>query len=172
MRGRESTIEPDHGSKVPPAEQSDAGPPSVAGKKVLVTVQEQRSVTTEAPTATESGGLSNRTVTSRQIDYRPSNNETARRIVVLVFGMVEIVIGLRIVLLALDARAGNLLVSVVNNLGAVLIAPFEGILRTNALSAGGSVLDVAAVVALVGWALVELIVIWGLRIFRHEPAVA
>ena len=142
------------------------------GKKTTVTVNEQRSVTTDAPTTTESGGLSNRTVTSRRLDYRPSNNETARRIVVLVFGLIQIVIGLRIVLLVLDARAGNLLVSIINNLGGVLIAPFEGILRTNALSSGGSVLDVAAVVALIGWTIVELIVIWSLGIFRHETATA
>jgi hypothetical protein len=137
-----------------------------------VTVQEQRSVTTDAPTTTETGALSNRTVTSRRLDVRPSNNETTRRVVVLVFGLIQIVIGLRIVLLALDARAGNLLVSIINNLGGVLIAPFEGILRTNALASGGSVLDVAAVVALVGWTIVELIVIWSLSIFRHEPALA
>ena len=31
-------------------------------------------------------------------------------------------------------------------------------------------LDVAAVVALVGWTIVELIVIWSLAIFRREPA--
>jgi hypothetical protein len=137
-----------------------------------VTVQEQRSVTTDAPTTTETGALSNRTVTSRRLDVRPSNNETTRRVVVLVFGLIQIVIGLRIVLLALDSRAGNLLVSIINNLGGVLIAPFEGILRTNALASGGSVLDVAAVVALVGWTIVELIVIWSLSIFRHEPALA
>ena len=124
-----------------------------------MTVQEQRSVTTDAPTTTETGALSNRTVTSRRLDVRPSNNETTRRVVVLVFGLIQIVIGLRIVLLALDARAGNLLVSIINNLGGVLIAPFEGILRTNALASGGSVLD-------------ELIVIWSLSIFRHEPALA
>ena len=137
-----------------------------------MTIQEQRSVTTDAPTTTESGALANRTVTSRQLDVRPSNNETARRIVVLVFGLIQIVIGLRIVLLLLNAHTGNFLVSVINNLGGVLIAPFEGILRTNALSAGGSVLDVAAIVALVGWSIVELIVIWSLGVFRHETATA
>ncbi|HEY1169509.1 MAG TPA: hypothetical protein VGE81_11120 [Candidatus Limnocylindrales bacterium] len=137
-----------------------------------MTVQEQRSVTTDAPTTTESGGLSNRTVTSRQLDYRPSNNETTRRIVVLVFGLIQIVIGLRIVLLLLDARTGNLLVSIINNLGGVLVAPFEGILRISAVSSNGSVLDVAAVVAFVGWTIIELIVIWSLGIFRHEPATA
>jgi hypothetical protein len=137
-----------------------------------VTVQEQRSVTTDAPTTTESGGLSNRTVTSRRLDVRPSNNETTRRIVVLVFGLIQIVIGLRIVLLALDARTGNLLVSIVNNVGGVLVAPFQGVLRISAVSSGGSVLDVAAVVALVGWTIIELVVLWSLAIFRHEPALA
>lgn len=142
------------------------------GRRPTLTIQEQRSVTTDAPTTTESGALSNRTITSRQLDVRPSNNETARRIVVLIFGLIQIVIGLRIVLLLLNAHTGNLLVSVINNLGGVLIAPFEGILRTNALSAGGSVLDVAAIVALVGWSIIELIVIWSLGVFRHEPASA
>jgi hypothetical protein len=136
-----------------------------------MTVQDQRSVTTEAPVTTETGALSNRTVSTRQLDVRPSNNETARRIVVLVFGLVQIVIGLRIVLLLIDAREGNLIVSIINNVGGVLIAPFEGILRTNALASGGSILDVAAIVAFVGWTIVELIVLWSLGIFRHEPAI-
>jgi hypothetical protein len=137
-----------------------------------MTVQEQRSVTTDTPSTTESGVSSNRTVTRRQLDVRPSNNETARRIVVLVFGLIQIVIGLRIVLLLLDARTGNLLVSIVNNIGGALAAPFQGILQISAVSSGGSVLDVAAVVALVGWTIIELIVIWSLGVFRHDPALA
>jgi hypothetical protein len=137
-----------------------------------MTVQEQRSVTTDTPSTTESGASSNRTVTRRQLDVRPSNNETARRIVVLVFGLIQIVIGLRIVLLLLDARTGNFLVSLINGTGSVLTAPFEGILRLNAVAAGGSVLDVAAVVAFVGWTIIELIVIWSLGVFRHEPDLA
>lgn len=151
--------------------QPDAGPSSAAGKKTTVTIQEQRSVTTDAPTPTESGGLTNRTVTRRELDVRPSNNETARRIVVLVFGLIQITIGLRIVFLLLNAREGNLLVAIINNLGGALTEPFRGILSLSQVSAGGSVLDVAAVVALVGWSLIELIVIWSLGIFRREPAV-
>ncbi len=137
-----------------------------------MTVQEQRSVVTDVPTTTESGGLANRTTTRRQLDFRPSNNETTRRIVVLVFGLIQIVVGLRIVLLLLDARAGNVLVSVINNVGGLLVAPFQGILRISAVSSGGSVLDVAAVVAIVGWTIIELVVLWSLAIFRHEPALA
>jgi hypothetical protein len=152
--------------------QPCAGPSSAIGKKTTVTFQEQRSVTTDAPTPTESGGLINRTVTRRELDVRPSNNETARRIVVLVFGLIQIAIGLRIVLLLLSAREGNLLVAIVNNLGGALTEPFRGILSLTAVSAGGSVLDVAAVVAFVGWTIIEMIVIWSLAIFRHETALA
>jgi hypothetical protein len=134
-----------------------------------MTIQDQRSVTTDAPVTTDTGALSNRTVTSRRVDVRPSNNETTRRIIVLVAGLIQIVIGLRIVLLALDARTGNLLVSIIINLGGVLTAPFQGILRISAVASGGSVLDVAAIVALVGWTIVELIALWSLAIFRREP---
>jgi hypothetical protein len=137
-----------------------------------MTIQEQRSVTTDAPTTTETGALSNRTVTSHKLDVRPSNNETARRIIVLVAGLIQIVIGLRIVLLLLDARTGNLLVQVVNNVGGLLTAPFQGILRISAVASGGAVLDVAAVVAFVGWTIIELVALWALAIFRREPSVA
>jgi hypothetical protein len=98
----------------------------------------------------------------------PAGSEMARRIVVLVFGLIQIVIGLRIVLLLLDARTGNALVSGILDLSRIFVAPFEGIL--NALSSGGATLDVAAVVALVGWTILELIVLWAVGIFRREPA--
>ena len=56
------------------------------------------------------------------------------------------------------------------NVSQLFVAPFEGILRTDALHAAGSVLDVTAIVALVGWTIVELIVLWAVGIFRREPA--
>jgi hypothetical protein len=93
-----------------------------------------------------------------------------RRIIVLLFGLIQIVIGLRIVLLLLDARTGNALVSGILDVSKIFVAPFDGILNTNALSSGGSTLDVAAVVAFIGWSVLELIVIWAVGIFRREPA--
>jgi hypothetical protein len=93
-----------------------------------------------------------------------------RRIIVLLFGLIQIVIGLRIVLLLLDARTGNALVSGILDISKIFVAPFDGILNTNALSSGGSTLDVAAVVAFIGWSVLELIVIWAVGIFRREPA--
>ena len=50
------------------------------------------------------------------------------------------------------------------------VGPFEGILHTNAIQAGGSVLDVTAILAFVGWTILELIVLWALGIFRREPS--
>ena len=108
---------------------------------------------------------------SRQITRTgPGNSEMARRIIVLVFGLIQIVIGLRIVLLLLDARTGNALVSGILDISKIFVAPFVGILNSNALTAGGSTLDVAAVVAFVGWTILELIVLWAVGIFRREPA--
>ncbi len=108
---------------------------------------------------------------SRQVTRSgPGSSEMIRRVIVLLFGLIQIVIGLRIVLLLLDARTGNALVSGILDISKVFVAPFEGILNTNALTAGGSQLDVAAVVAFVGWTILELIVIWAVGIFRREPA--
>ena len=92
----------------------------------------------------------------------------ARRVVVLVFGLIQIVIGARIVLLLLDAREANGLVSAVLNISQVFVAPFDGMLRTDALHSAGSTLDVTAVVALVGWTILELIVLWVVGIFARR----
>jgi hypothetical protein len=100
----------------------------------------------------------------------PGGSEVGRRIVVLVFGLIQIVIGARFLLLLLDAREANGLVSGILNLSQVFVAPFEGILRRDALHAAGSTFDITAVVAFVGWTVLELIVIWALGIFRREPA--
>ena len=111
-----------------------------------------------------------RTESRRFTRTGPGSSEMARRIIVLVFGLIQIVIGLRIVLLLLDARTGNALVSGILDISKIFVAPFDGILNSNALTAGGSTLDVAAVVAFVGWSILELIVLWAVGIFRREPA--
>jgi hypothetical protein len=100
----------------------------------------------------------------------PSPTEIGRRVVALVFGLIQIFIGIRIVLLLINAREANGLVSAVLNISQLFVAPFEGILRTDSLHSAGSVLDLAAVIALIGWTVIELIVIWVMGIFRREPA--
>jgi hypothetical protein len=125
-------------------------------------------VTKEPPTA--AGQETVRTDHLRSTTASPPTNETIRRVVVLLFGLIQIVIGARFVLLLLDAREANGLVSAILNISGLFVAPFEGILRTDALHSAGSVLDITAVVAFVGWTVLELIVIWALGIFRREPA--
>jgi len=100
----------------------------------------------------------------------PGGAEFGRRIAVLLFGLIQVVIGLRVLLLLVDAREGNALVSGILNISQVFVAPFDGILHVNALHAGGSIFDMAAIVALVGWTVLELIVLWALGVFRREPA--
>lgn len=100
----------------------------------------------------------------------PSGGEMLRRVAVLAFGIVQILIVLRIVLLLLDARQGNDLVAFVLNASQLFVAPFLGIFNTDALTSSGSVLDVAAVAALVGWTVLEVIVLWVLSLLRREPA--
>jgi len=137
-----------------------------------------RTVVTTGPTAgpvpaaasATSGQEVVRTDSQRITRVGPGGSEMGRRIVVLVFGLIQVVIGARFVLLLLDAREANGLVSGILNLSQVFVAPFEGILRTDALHAAGSTFDVTAVVAFVGWTVLELIVIWALGIFRREPA--
>ncbi|MEO7664265.1 MAG: hypothetical protein ABIV26_04000 [Candidatus Limnocylindrales bacterium] len=100
----------------------------------------------------------------------PGRSETTRRVVVLVFGLISVVIGARIVLLLLDAREANGIVSAILATSQVFVAPFDGILRTDNLHSAGRVLDLTAIVAFVGWGVLELIVLWALGIFRREPA--
>ena len=99
----------------------------------------------------------------------PGPSEMVRRIIYLVFGLIQLVIGARIVLLLLDARVGNALVSGILNLSQPFVAPFEGILNSNSLHSAGSVLDLAAILALVGWTLLEFVIFWVIGIFQREP---
>jgi hypothetical protein len=100
----------------------------------------------------------------------PSGGEMSRRIVVLVFGIIQLLIVLRILLLLLDAREANDLVRFILDLSQVFVAPFIGILRVDALNSSGSIFDVAAVVALVGWTVLEAVFLWIANLFRREPA--
>jgi len=121
---------------------------------------------------TEDDPVYNRdSVVERRVTRTPSGGELARRVVVLLFGIIQVLIILRIVLLLLNAREGNDLVSAILNTSQIFVGPFEGMLNTNALHAGGSVLDIAAVLALVGWTVLEAIILAAVGIFRREPTV-
>jgi hypothetical protein len=132
--------------------------------------QVDRTVVTSESTPT--GQEATRTATRRVTTTGPGGAEMGRRITVLVFGLIQIVIGARIVLLLLDAREANGLVAAILNISQVFVAPFEGMLRTDALHSAGSTLDVTALVAFVGWTILELIVLWVIGLFGRRSAAA
>jgi hypothetical protein len=131
--------------------------------------QVDRTVVTQDPTGA-TGQETVRTDSRRTTDTGPGGSELTRRVVVLLFGLVQVVIGARIVLLLLNAREGNALVAGILNVSQLFVAPFDGILRTDSLHKAGSTLDITAIVAFVGITIIELIVLWAVAIFRREPA--
>jgi hypothetical protein len=130
--------------------------------------QVDRTTVTTEPAA--SGQPTVRTDVHERFAGNPPRPEMARRIIVLVFGLIQLVIGARIVLLLLDAREANGLVAAVLAVSQWFVGPFEGILRTDSLNAAGSVLDITAIVAFVGWTILEVIILWAVRLFRRDPA--
>ncbi len=83
----------------------------------------------------------------------------ARRVVSLLFGILAVLIALRIVLLLLVANQTNGLVDFIYNVTEPFVAPFRGIFNFDLVSpGGGSTLDIGALVALVGWALIYMLI--------------
>jgi hypothetical protein len=99
----------------------------------------------------------------------PSGGEMLRRGVILVFGLIQILIVTRLAFLLLNAREGNDLVAFILNLSQVFVSPFIGIFQVDALKSSGSILDIAAIAALVGWTILEVIVLWAVNLVRKEP---
>lgn len=100
--------------------------------------------------------------------HGPSVTESLRRLAVVIFAIVQGLIVLRIALLLLDARQENGLVHTIINASQVFVAPFENILKTNVINFNGPAVDAAAILALIGWTIVELLVVAALAVF-HTP---
>lgn len=128
-------------------------------ERQVVTRRDEVGVTPEVAT----GSVVERTT------VQPSGGELLRRVVVLIFGIIQSLIVLRIVLLLLNAREGNDVVQFILNASQPFVAPFIGIFQVDALKASGSILDIAAIAALVGWTILEWIVLWAVNIMRREP---
>ena len=139
-------------------------------------VVEQQSVTTPPADTTPytepvrpPETVSHSSVVSETVRRTPSGAETARRVVVFLFGIIQSLIVVRIVLLLVDANQANGLVRFIYDLSSFFVGPFEGVLNTNAVASGASVFDIAALVALVGWTILEVLIIAGIGIARREP---
>jgi len=88
----------------------------------------------------------------------------ARRIVSLLFGILFVLLGVRIVLLLLVADPGNDIVDFVYSVTEPFVAPFRGIFQFDQVMSGDATLDIAAIVALIGWLLIYLLIMAILRI--------
>ena len=96
----------------------------------------------------------------------------ARRVVSLLFGILAVLIGLRILLLLLVANEGNAIVDFVYGVTEPFVAPFRGIFSFETVRAGDATLDIGALVALIGWLLIYLLIMAILRLGDRDTAAA
>ncbi len=99
----------------------------------------------------------------------PSGASTAARIVTFAFGILQALLILRIILLVLVANPGNDIVSLILNATNPFVEPFRGMFSFDRATADRSIFDIAALVALIGWTLLEAVILAGLRIFQRRP---
>lgn len=96
----------------------------------------------------------------------------ARRVIALLFGILFALLILRIVLLALGANSDNGIVDGIYGITEPFVAPFRGIFSMDEIRpVGRSVFDIAALVALIGWALIELLILAILRIGDRDRTI-
>ncbi len=108
---------------------------------------------------------------STYIPPRPEPVVTAARVVTFAFGILQALLILRIVLLLLIANPGNDVVALILNVTDPFVEPFRGMFALDRVgNSSGSMFDVAALVALIGWTLVEALILALLRIFARRPA--
>ena len=119
-----------------------------------------------APVAT-----SVRTTDTAYVTPGPGPTTYAARVVTFLFGILQVALILRIVLLLLVANRGNDIVQLILNITQPFVDPFIGMFSLTRVTADqGSVLDVAAIVALIGWTLVEALILAAIRIFSRRTA--
>jgi uncharacterized protein YggT (Ycf19 family) len=132
-----------------------------------MTYEEERVVTrTEDHVAAPHG----HSVSESTVTHRPNPVRTIERVIIFVFGVIQALLVMRIVLLLLAAREANPIVEFVYDLSELFVAPFRGMFAMDTVPAGQSALDVAAIVALVGWTILELLILALVRIFRPSAA--
>jgi uncharacterized protein YggT (Ycf19 family) len=93
------------------------------------------------------------------------------RIVSFLFGILQALLILRIILLLLVANQGNDIVSFILGVTDPFVEPFRGMFKLDHVTAGqGSTLDVGAIVALIAWTLIEAVILAAIRIFSRRTA--
>ena len=112
-----------------------------------------------------------RTTERAYVTPGPSGLTTAARVITFLFGILQAALILRIILLLLVANTGNDVVALILSITDPFVEPFRGMFSIDRVTADqGSKFDVAALVALIGWTLVEALLLAALRIFSRRPA--
>ena len=120
-------------------------------------------------TASPAVASSVRTTEREVVPAGPSGASLAARIVTFAFGVLQVALILRIILLLLVANPGNDVVSLILGITDPFVEPFRGMFSLDRVTADqGSMLDIAAIVALIGWTLVELLILAAIRIFDRR----
>ena len=126
--------------------------------------------TSTDPSVPPAQAASVRTTERAYVPAGPGGVTTAARVVTFLFGVLQAALILRIILLLLVANTGNDVVSLILNITDPFVEPFRGMFSIDRVTAGQSKFDVAALVALVGWTLVEALILAALRIFSRRPS--
>jgi len=85
----------------------------------------------------------------------------AEQAVSLVFGILDVLIGIRVVLKLIGANPANAFAHFIYSISALFLGPFFGLIRTP--SSGGMVLEVSSIIAMIIYALIA----WGIvRVLR------
>ena len=120
------------------------------------------------PYEAEARGNTVRT-TERARAAGPGGAAVVSRFVKFLFGVLQVALILRIVLLLLVANTSNDVVQLILNVTDPFVEPFRGMFQLDRVTADqGSMLDIAAIVALIGWTLVELLVLALVRVFDRN----
>ena len=123
-----------------------------------------------APAGTPAVASTVRTTERAHDPAGPSGAATGIRIITFAFGILQALLILRIILLLLVANHDNAIVSLILGITDPFVEPFRGMFSLDSVKANKSVFDIAAVVALVAWTLVEMLLIAALRLFTRRPA--
>jgi hypothetical protein len=139
------------------------------------TVDEPVGPLTQAPMAPPP--VAARPVQSSTLHTERTVERTHRRpdfvgLVTLIFGILQALLLLRVLLLLLIANNDNGIVSGILALTDPFVEPFRGMFRLDHVTGrSGSELDIAALVALVGWTLVEALIVAVLRLGDRRTTV-
>jgi len=98
----------------------------------------------------------------------PGGAAVVARFVTFLFGVLQVALILRIILLLLVANQGNDVVQLILSITDPFVEPFRGMFQLDRVTAGRQVLDIAALVALIGWSLVEILIIALVRVFDRR----